>query len=68
LPERAVAFNILRTARGVGFAIRLLPSFETTLESLNLAPGFQKICRSFTWAGVDQRPDRQLEKPQLLPR
>lgn len=35
--------NILKTARGVGFAIRLLPSFETTLESLNLHPDFKKL-------------------------
>jgi twitching motility protein PilT len=30
--------NIMSTSRGVGFAIRLLPSFETTLDSLNLHP------------------------------
>lgn len=30
--------NILHTARGVGFAIRLLASFDTTLDQLNLHP------------------------------
>lgn len=35
--------NILQTLRGVGFAIRLLPSFETTLETLNLHPDFRKL-------------------------
>lgn len=35
--------NILQSSRGVGFAIRLLPSFETTLESLNLHPEFKKL-------------------------
>ncbi len=35
--------NILQTSRGIGFAIRLLPSFETTLEALNLHPDFRKL-------------------------
>lgn len=35
--------NILQTARGVGFAIRLLTSFQTTLEKLNLHPDFKKL-------------------------
>lgn len=35
--------NILHTSRGIGFAIRLLPSFETTLESLNLHPDFKRF-------------------------
>jgi len=35
--------NILHTSRGVGFAIRLLPSFETTLDSLNLHPDLNKF-------------------------
>src|SRR6516164_8053415 len=29
-------FNIFQTARGVGFAIRLLSSFQATIEKLNL--------------------------------
>ena len=36
-------FNLLHTSRGVGFAIRLLPSFEATLESLNLHPDLKKL-------------------------
>lgn len=35
--------NILQTARGVGFAIRLLASFQATLETLNLHPDFKKL-------------------------
>jgi twitching motility protein PilT len=35
--------NILHTARGVGFAIRLLASFQATLETLNLHPDFKKF-------------------------
>jgi twitching motility protein PilT len=35
--------NILQSSRGVGFAIRLLPSFETTLESLNLHSDFKRF-------------------------
>jgi len=35
--------NILRTARGVGFAIRLLASFQATIDSLNLHPDFKKL-------------------------
>src|SRR5436309_5172855 len=35
--------NILQTARGVGFAIRLLASFEATLEKLNLLPELKKL-------------------------
>jgi twitching motility protein PilT len=36
-------FNILHTARGVGFAIRLLSSFTATIETLNLHPDFKKL-------------------------
>jgi twitching motility protein PilT len=36
-------FNILNTARGVGFAIRLLSSFTATIEKLNLHPDFKKL-------------------------
>src|SRR5438445_4904145 len=35
--------NILQTARGVGFAIRLLASFQATLEKLNLHPDLRKL-------------------------
>jgi twitching motility protein PilT len=35
--------NILQTARGVGFAIRLLASFQATIETLNLHPDFKKF-------------------------
>ncbi len=35
--------NILQTARGVGFAIRLLASFQTTLEKLNLHPDLRRL-------------------------
>jgi twitching motility protein PilT len=34
--------NMLHTARGVGFAIRLLSSFQTTLEKLNLHPDLKR--------------------------
>src|SRR5512136_2023829 len=35
--------NIFQTARGVGFAIRLLASFTATIEKLNLHPDFKKL-------------------------
>ena len=35
--------NILQTARGVGFAIRLLASFQATIERLNLHPDLKKL-------------------------
>jgi twitching motility protein PilT len=35
--------NALRTARGVGFAIRLLASFQATVEKLNLHPDLKKL-------------------------
>jgi twitching motility protein PilT len=35
--------NILQTARGVGFAIRLLASFQATVETLNLHPDLKKL-------------------------
>jgi twitching motility protein PilT len=35
--------NILQTSRGVGFAIRLLPAFQATLETLNLHPDLRKL-------------------------
>jgi twitching motility protein PilT len=35
--------NVLQTARGVGLAIRLLASFQATIERLNLHPDFKKL-------------------------
>ena len=35
--------NILQTARGVGFAIRLLSTFQATLERLNLHPDLKRL-------------------------
>jgi twitching motility protein PilT len=35
--------NILQTSRGVGFAIRLLSSFQATIEKLNLHPDLKKL-------------------------
>lgn len=35
--------NILQTSRGVGFAVRLLASFQATLEKLNLHPDLRRF-------------------------
>ncbi len=35
--------NVLQTSRGVGFAIRLLASFQATVEKLNLHPDLKKL-------------------------
>lgn len=35
--------NILHSSRGVGFAIRLLSSFQVTLDKLNLHPDLKKL-------------------------
>ena len=35
--------NIFQTSRGIGFAIRLLASFQATLEKLNLHPDLKKL-------------------------
>lgn len=35
--------NVLRSARGVGFAIRLLSAFQATLRSLNLHPDLMRL-------------------------
>lgn len=35
--------NILHTSRGVGFAVRLLSTFQATLETLNLHPDLRKL-------------------------
>jgi twitching motility protein PilT len=35
--------NILQSARGVGLAIRLLASFQATIETLNLHPDLKKL-------------------------
>ena len=36
-------FNVMQTSRGVGFAIRLLSSFQATIEKLNLHPDLRKF-------------------------
>lgn len=36
-------FNILKTARGVGFAVRLFNAFEASLKSLNLNPELRSL-------------------------
>lgn len=38
--------NVLRTARGVGLAIRLLPTAEPTLPGLNLHPDLEDLVRA----------------------
>ncbi len=38
--------NVLRSSRGVGFAIRLLSSFQPTLDRLNLHPELRSIVRA----------------------
>ena len=38
--------NVLHTARGVGLAIRLLSSFQATVEKLNLHPDLKKLVRN----------------------
>ena len=35
--------NVLQTVRGVGFAIRLLASFQATIEKLNLHPDLKRV-------------------------
>ena len=35
--------NVLQSARGVGFAIRLLSTFQATIEKLNLHPDLKKL-------------------------
>lgn len=40
--------NVLQSARGVGFAIRLLTAFDATLEKLNLHPGLRELVRPHT--------------------
>ncbi len=35
--------NILHTSRGVGFAVRLLTSFQATIDRLNLHPDLKKL-------------------------
>jgi twitching motility protein PilT len=38
--------NILQTARGVGMAVRLLSSFQATVEKLNLHPDLKKLVKN----------------------
>ncbi len=35
--------NVMQTSRGIGFAVRLLASFQATLEKLNLHPDLKKL-------------------------
>src|SRR6516225_5350574 len=35
--------NVLQSSRGVGFAVRLLASFQATIEKLNLHPDLKKL-------------------------
>ena len=35
--------NVLQTSRGIGLAIRLLSSFQTTIEKLNLHPDLKRF-------------------------
>jgi twitching motility protein PilT len=35
--------NVLQTARGIGFAVRLLAAFQATVERLNLHPDLRKL-------------------------
>ncbi len=43
LEGQRLRINVLRSARGVGFAVRLLSSFQATLKSLNLHPDLHKL-------------------------
>src|SRR5262245_13794637 len=43
-----VRVNVMHTARGVGFAIRLLATFQATLERLNLHPDLKKLAAPST--------------------
>ncbi len=36
-------FNVFQTSRGIGFAVRLLSSFQATIERLNLHPDLKKL-------------------------
>jgi twitching motility protein PilT len=38
--------NVLQTSRGVGLAIRLLSSFQATVEKLNLHPDLKKLLKN----------------------
>jgi twitching motility protein PilT len=38
--------NVLQSSRGVGFAIRLLATFQATIEKLNLHPDLKKLSAS----------------------
>jgi twitching motility protein PilT len=38
--------NVLQTSRGVGLAIRLLSSFQATIEKLNLHPDLKKLVKN----------------------
>src|SRR4051794_5272227 len=40
--------NVMQTSRGVGMAIRLLSSFQATIEKLNLHPDLKKLISNTT--------------------
>ena len=48
--------NILQTSRGVGFAIRLLASFQATIDKLNLHPDLKKLVAPTTGLVVVSGP------------
>jgi twitching motility protein PilT len=43
LEGQRIRINVLRSARGVGFAIRLLSTSQTTLKRLNLHPDLRRL-------------------------
>src|SRR5882757_3534379 len=48
--------NILQSSRGLGFAIRLLASFQATVEKLNLHPDLKKLVAPTTGLVVVSGP------------
>src|SRR5712672_1096523 len=48
--------NVLQSSRGVGFAIRLLASFQATVEKLNLHPDLKKLVAPTTGLVVVSGP------------
>lgn len=43
-----VRVNVMHTARGVGFAVRLLATFQATIERLNLHPDLKRLAAPTT--------------------
>jgi twitching motility protein PilT len=46
--------NILQTSRGIGFAVRLLPAFQPTIDTLNLHPDLKQLVNYTTLAALVQ--------------